>query len=357
MDNTVINVNIICFLPVIVFFIIECLYDFSDVKKNYKKIMQQHFIFMGCISRLVFSYIMYTYKKDNVINVNPDGLDKKQILERKTAIKSFISLGFGLFFFILCSCIAFSMITGNMKKGILIFFVYAVITLGNLSYVYERARINKIQNIDKNATLPKLSFIDYFTKGLSFDAKTNTINYMDAAKSIIPGLVFGVVFGFIDNAGLISGLEALDEPFGRFSSMISGIKKPSSGGGSTSNDKILDTQKLSSITSGLGNLFSDGLGVTIGAFFGKFASSVFPQEIEQPIWVDMIGISLGCIIGIIIPISIKNLLTQNLWKKGHKLSFIKDVFVALIVITIIISIIVILPKYAYETLNKEVPTP
>jgi len=356
MDKTIINVNLICFLPIVVFFIIECLYDFSDVKKNYKKIIPQHFIFMGCIAILVYNYIIYTYKKDNNINFNindaketDEDLKLKQILEKKTTIKSFISLGFGLFFLILFSCIAFSMKTGNMKKGILIFFVYSVITLGNLSYVYERARINKIQNIDKNKKLPKISFIDYFTKGLSFD------NYIDASKSVIPGLVFGVVFGFIDNAGLISGLEALDEPFGRFSSMISGIKKTSSGGGSTSNDKILDTQKLSSITSGLGNLFSDGLGVTIGAFFGKFASSVFPQEIEQPIWVDMVGISLGCIIGIIIPISIKNLLTQNLWKKGHKISFIKDIFVALIVITIIISIIIILPKYAYETLNKEVP--
>ena len=66
-----------------------------------------------------------------------------------------------------------------------------------------------------------------------------------------------------------------------------------------------EKDRIDGITSGLGNLFSDGLGVTIGAFFSKFASSIFSSSAEQPIWVDMVGISIGCIFGIMIPLSLK----------------------------------------------------
>ena len=83
---------------------------------------------------------------------------------------------------------------------------------------------------------------------------------------------FGLVFGFIDNAGLWIGLE-------KFEKYISG--------------SILEK-------AGWGNTFSDALGASLGTAVLIILKSIFTVE-EAPIWVDTIGIILGCILGIYIP--------------------------------------------------------
>lgn len=93
-------------------------------------------------------------------------------------------------------------------------------------------------------------------------------------------MVFGVIFGFIDNAGLFFGMDALD-PY---------VKKVS---------------KDPKVAAGIGNTFSDVIGAFAGSFAGSVVTSLFKTSIgecfEGPMWAEAVGIFIGCIIGIIIP--------------------------------------------------------
>ena len=94
-------------------------------------------------------------------------------------------------------------------------------------------------------------------------------------------MVFGVIFGFIDNAGLFFGMDALDPH----------VKKVS---------------KDSKVAAGIGNTFSDVVGAFAGSFAGSVVTSIFKEQIggdcfEGPMWAEAVGIFVGCIIGIVIP--------------------------------------------------------
>ena len=52
--------------------------------------------------------------------------------------------------------------------------------------------------------------------------------------------------------------------------------------------------------SGWGNTYSDGLGASLGTSVAIILKTLYPIE-ESPIWVDTVGIILGCILGIYIP--------------------------------------------------------
>ena len=99
-------------------------------------------------------------------------------------------------------------------------------------------------------------------------------------KGILLGMSSGVVFGFIDNAGLWFGMDALDP----FLDTIPGIG---------------DLTKA-----GLGNTFSDA----VGAFAGTFAGIIIQkslikddEDIPEFIWAEAIGVIIGCLLGIFIP--------------------------------------------------------
>ena len=96
-------------------------------------------------------------------------------------------------------------------------------------------------------------------------------------KSIMVGMASGVVFGFIDNAGLYFGMDAI-KPF------IEELNL-----GNTENE-----------LAGWGNTYSDLLGSSMGTFVGSIIISKTKVE-ESPIWADMLGITVGCILGIYIP--------------------------------------------------------
>ena len=91
-------------------------------------------------------------------------------------------------------------------------------------------------------------------------------------KTVLVGMSFGIVFGFIDNAGLWFGLQS--------------FQKYIPGGLLTK--------------SGWGNTFSDGLGASLGTSVAIILRTLYPIK-ESPIWVDTIGIIIGCILGIYIP--------------------------------------------------------
>ena len=93
-------------------------------------------------------------------------------------------------------------------------------------------------------------------------------------KSIFIGLIFGIVFGFIDNFGLWIGISELE----RY--MPGGVK----------------------VKAALGNTYSDGIGALLGTFVSILAKDIYDyDEIENdPLWVNPIGIVIGCVVGIIV---------------------------------------------------------
>lgn len=351
---------VVCFVPILLFIVIELLNNVSYAKNNMGKLSIEY-LYMSTMAILLFLYIRNTIKKDVIYNSNIDKETQKKDLKKN------VLYGMMCFYMILFTCIIYATITNNKIKAIMMFFIYGVVCLCNLAYSYERTRIYKLTGgVD---TSEKIDFNKFMTFGVKSISKTeNAVNAGNAVNiynefngtAIIPALVFGVVFGFIDNAGLISGLDALDKPFGYISRLVTGTlpSKNKKGGGmfSKPTDAVNarhERERVGGITSGLGNLFSDGLGVTIGAFFSKFASSIFGSDIEQPIWVDMVGISLGCILGIMIPLSFKNLTTGQMWAKGIGFRFIKDTIIILGVIGIIIATLVLLPDKARDKIYPD----
>jgi hypothetical protein len=114
----------------------------------------------------------------------------------------------------------------------------------------------------------------YEKKGKKFTI-TEFLNGVDGPpplKNIIVGMVFGLVFGFIDNAGMFFGMDAL-EPF-----------LPNEG----------------FVAAGIGNTYSS----VLGAFLASFLSNVIKISTgveNAPVWSDAAGIVVGAIAGIYIP--------------------------------------------------------
>lgn len=146
-----------------------------------------------------------------------------------------------------------------MDKGLLKFILINVLTIGGLIcvayYVRQREPKKKQQ-----------SLIEFINNG-------TTINI----KSTLIGLVFGIVFGFIDNFGLWFGIEHLEKY------MPGGLK----------------------MKAALGNTYSDGIGAIIGTLIALIVKDLFQLDDDsnnekEPLWVNPIGIILGCLIGIFI---------------------------------------------------------
>lgn len=93
-----------------------------------------------------------------------------------------------------------------------------------------------------------------------------------AVRTLLLGGMSAMAFGFVDNAGLFFGMDALD---------------PYLPGGELER-------------AGWGNTFSDGVGAFIGAFVAKMVQLATGFE-NGPIYADFVGIIIGCILGIYIP--------------------------------------------------------
>jgi len=352
----------VCVAPLVLFIIVELMYDKKYFMGNFMKAsspknmsMAVQYTTMILIALVVCLYNLYTINNDDKL-LDFDESSGKNVLTSKSLnmSKNVVLFGMLTFMAVLIGSILYARFTNNKIKGIVFFFIYSVICLCNMSFTYERVRMFK--NSLGLATPIKISLMDFLGKGLGKIKKTDTAGkdkeitgYVKASMStILPGLVFGIVFGFIDNAGLISGLDALDTPFGWIAQFMVG-GNPLSGGKATP----AVASMLEGTTSGLGNLFSDGLGVSIGAFFGKIASTIFPSEVEQPIWVDMVGISLGCILGIAIPLSVKNLTNGNMWANGlTSFRFIKDLVILSLLLVVFVMVVLYIPKKAKTELEK-----
>ena len=108
---------------------------------------------------------------------------------------------------------------------------------------------------------PEVSLLEFVNNGTSV-----------SIKQIIIGMSFGMIFGFIDNFGLWYGMDYLD---------------PYLPGGNLTK-------------AGYGNTYSDFIGSTMGTSISIILNTLYPVE-EAPIWVNSLGIILGCLLGLYIP--------------------------------------------------------
>lgn len=120
-------------------------------------------------------------------------------------------------------------------------------------YIVNRDRIKKGDE--------KYTLVQFLNKNQKLDFKT-----------VLVGMSFGIVFGFIDNAGLWFGLQS--------------FQKYIPGGLLTK--------------SGWGNTYSDGLGASLGTSVAVILRTLYPIK-DSPIWVDTVGIIVGCVLGIYVP--------------------------------------------------------
>lgn len=98
-------------------------------------------------------------------------------------------------------------------------------------------------------------------------------------KVILVGLVFGIVFGMMDNISLYFGIEG----FG---------------------DTLKEKYNMSEFeVAGYGNTYSGALGITLATFATLVSSYLFP-DVDQnslPVWLNTTGYIIGALIGIYIP--------------------------------------------------------
>lgn len=104
---------------------------------------------------------------------------------------------------------------------------------------------------------------------LLFVNRSKKLNY----KNISIGLIFGVVFGIIDNVGLWLGISSFQ--------------------------KHIKTDAKTQAA--IGNTYSDFIGAILGSLISITAKNALSYDDDkEPIWVTTIGIFIGTIIGLFI---------------------------------------------------------
>jgi hypothetical protein len=101
-------------------------------------------------------------------------------------------------------------------------------------------------------------------------------------ESIAVGMMSGMVFGFIDNAGLFYGMEALDQYMEK-----------------------LPNGCYRNVQSGYGNAFADAFSSILSVFAGKMIVDATGSSADDtPLWSQTLGIIIGCLLGVFIPYSL-----------------------------------------------------
>lgn len=95
-------------------------------------------------------------------------------------------------------------------------------------------------------------------------------------KGVLVSLLFGIVFGFLDNLFLWIGI-----------------------------DSMMDFIPGGTLTKGAwGNTYSDFIGATVGASIASIAKNLMDVDDEPPIWINAVAMPIGCILGMLVGRSI-----------------------------------------------------
>lgn len=129
------------------------------------------------------------------------------------------------------------------------------------------------------------------------------------SKNLYCGLMLGLVFGFLDNFGLFYGMDKLDPVLYKFGTdVISGAMHTNKAdhdfiqnGSHESPDLLVKTHSAADkLMAGLGNTFSDILGVILGT--GALVIAKAGLGVEPAFWpLDIVAMLLGCLLGAFLP--------------------------------------------------------
>ena len=127
---------------------------------------------------------------------------------------------------------------------------------------------------------------------------------IDLVKNLYGGMMLGLVFGFMDNFGLFYGMDALgDKSYEIALSITIGLMSMGNKlteGEDESRLKADAHEVAESLLAGLGNTFSDVLGVALGSAALLISKSGLGQD--SSFWpLDLLAIGIGCILGVILP--------------------------------------------------------
>lgn len=125
--------------------------------------------------------------------------------------------------------------------------------------------------------------------------------------NLYAGLILGLIFGFLDNFGLFYGMGALDSFFYEFGTNIAAGVMYLCRHEKKNNKLILrDIHAVTSdLMAGLGNTFSDLLGVSLGTAALEIAKAGL--NVDPAFWVlDLVAIVLGCLLGCFMPVLVKH---------------------------------------------------
>ena len=144
-----------------------------------------------------------------------------------------------------------------MDKTLIRFIILNIILFFGLLFFAYSVHIKALKKKGKD----KVSVLEYLNGDTS---------KLPSFKTISLGLVFGIVFGFMDNFGLWMGIDTLS--------------KYITGGALTK--------------AAWGNTYSDLIGSTAGTFISSIAAdSLNYDDDDAPIWLNSVGIFIGCLLG------------------------------------------------------------
>ena len=191
------------------------------------------------------------------------------------------------------------------------FMIINIVVIMILYVVFRKGNNNNVKN------LFAISFSVMITSMLiSYMVKVNKSNspiffseYIGVsgytAKQIGIGMMTNIIFGFIDNFGLFFGMDSLDDYLNFKESNDSEKADSLSKDSRRSKNLKGGAEDLAALrTAGWGNTFSDFLGAFVGNAVGDIASTLSGVE-RTPIISEIVGIVLGCILGIFIPAAMK----------------------------------------------------
>jgi hypothetical protein len=143
-----------------------------------------------------------------------------------------------------------------MNLNILLFIAINILLFFSLLFIAFVVRNIKLKENNKNTE----TLFQYLNGGT-----------FPSIKNIGLGLIFGIIFGFLDNLGLWIGIINLQK-------YMPGDLK---------------------MKAAIGNTYSDLLGATVGTFISTIFQDIFNYRVErEAIWINSIGIFIGCILGI-----------------------------------------------------------
>jgi len=133
------------------------------------------------------------------------------------------------------------------------FLVLNVIAISISFYIAFIVHRHYLKGADKKDN----TFLDWFNQGKI------------TPRSLLVSLMFGIVFGFMDNFFMWIGVE-------KMMSFIPG----------------------GTLTKGAwGNTYSDLIGATLGAAVARIGQDIFNTDPTPPIWINAIAMPIGCVIG------------------------------------------------------------